>query len=179
MRRLLIWVGLPVGLAAVAIGLALFEPWRLFTSSHLDEPVPQAVTSPIETPTPTVSTGTPTSSAPSGPVVLAEGTFVSQEHDTAGTARVLELTDGSRVLRLEGFVTSDGPDVHVWLSDAPAGGEWDIYDDGRYVALGEIKATEGNHNYVIPPDADLTGLRSAVIWCDRFNVAFGSAPLAL
>jgi hypothetical protein len=180
MRRLLIWVGLPVGLAAVAVGLALFEPWRLFTSSRLDEPVPQAAASPIATPTETPSSAPSTvPSTPAGPVVLAEGTFVSQEHDTAGTARVLELTDGSRVLRLEGFSTSDGPDVHVWLSDAPAGGEWDIYDDGRYVALGEIKATAGNHNYVIPPDADLTGLQSAVIWCDRFNVAFGSAPLAL
>jgi hypothetical protein len=69
--------------------------------------------------------------------------------------------------------------VHVWLSDATAGGDWHSYDDGRYVPLGEIKATDGNHNYTIPADADLDGLRSAVIWCDRFNVAFGSAPLAL
>lgn len=104
---------------------------------------------------------------------------MSQEHDTAGTARVLKLPDGGRVLRLEGFSTSDGPDVHVWLSDATAGGEWGKYDDGRYVPLGEIKATEGNHNYTIAPDADLAGMNSVVIWCDRFNVAFGSAPVSL
>jgi Electron transfer DM13 len=175
MRRLLIRVGLPVGLAALVIGLALFEPWRAFTSSHLDEPAPAAAPQTTGIPT----TATPTTATPATPAVLAEGAFVSQEHETAGTARVLELPDGSRVLRLEGFSTSDGPDVHVWLSTAEAGGEWASYDDGRYVPLGEIKATEGNHNYVIPADADLTGLRSAVIWCDRFNVAFGSAPLAL
>jgi hypothetical protein len=159
MRRLLArrvtWIVLAVVVAVLAAGLAWFEPWRAFTSSHLDEPVPVAA----ET--------------------LDEGMFVSQEHDTAGTARVLALPDGSRVLRLEGFSTSDGPDVHVWLSEAETGGEWDSYDDGRFVPLGELRATDGNHNYVIPADAGLVGLRSAVIWCDRFNVAFGSAPLAV
>jgi hypothetical protein len=175
MRRLLIWVGVPVALIGLGVGLAVFEPWRAFTSSHLDEPVP--VAAPVSTTA--TSTSASTTTPPPQPVVLAEGAFVSQEHDTSGTARVLELPDGSRVLRLEGFATSDGPDVHVWLSDATAGGDWGSYDDGRYVPLGEIKATEGNHNYAIPAGADLTGLRSAVIWCDRFDVAFGSAALAL
>jgi hypothetical protein len=170
------WVVLTVAVAGLVVGLALFEPWRAFTSSHLDEPVPVAAT-PKDASVPTSEQETP--QPPPGPEVLAEGTFVSQEHDTSGTARVLLLEDGSRILRLEGFSTSDGPDVHVWLSTATAGGDWSKYDDDRYVALGEIKATDGNHNYVIPPDADLAGLRSAVIWCDRFNVAFGSAALAL
>lgn len=180
MRRLRVqpvtWVGLAVMAVGLVVGLALFEPWRAFTSSYLDESVPVAAS----VPTASTSTAGPTSTtAPAEPVVLAEGAFVSQEHDTAGTARVLALPDGSRILRLEGFSTSDGPDVHVWLSDAAADGEWAAYDDGRYVPLGMIKATDGNHNYVIPAEADLTGLRSVVIWCDRFNVAFGSAPLAL
>jgi hypothetical protein len=185
MRRLLIWVGLPVLAVGLVVGLAAFEPWRAFTSSYVDESIPVAdvrtatptTTSPA--PTTTAETSTETTVTPPQPVVVAEGAFVSQEHDTSGTARVIELPDGSRLLRLEGFSTSDGPDVHVWLSDAAAGGDWNSYDDGRFVQLGEIKATDGNHNYVIPADADLTGLRSAVIWCDRFNVAFGSAPLAL
>jgi hypothetical protein len=197
MRRLLdkpiTWIFLALAVAGLVVGLALFEPWRAFTSSHLDEPVPVAAdvtesapssTAPEPAPTSAPAASAPTSAAtpsptPAAPEVLAEGRFVSQEHETAGTARVLRLPDGERVLRLEGFTTSDGPDVHVWLSSAAAGGAWDSYDDGRYVALGEIKATEGNHNYVIPADADLGGLRSAVIWCDRFNVAFGSAALAL
>jgi len=179
MRRLfhrpVTWVALVLAVAGLAVGLALFEPWRALTSSRLDEPAPMAAE-----PTASVSSvsSAPTPSTPT-PTVVAQGRFVSQEHDTAGTAKVLDLGDGSRILRLESFTTSDGPDVHVWLSDASAGGEWSTYDDGRYVALGEIKATDGNHNYVIPADADLTGLNSVVIWCDRFNVAFGSAPLEL
>ncbi|GAB3444621.1 DM13 domain-containing protein [Actinophytocola sediminis] len=169
------WVVVAVVVVGLGVGLALFEPWRAFTSSHLDEPAPVAAPVAAQTDTSSPTTTPP----PPQPAVLAEGAFTSQEHETAGTARVLELPDGTRVLRLEDFATSDGPDVHVWLSDATAGGELGKYDDGRFVALGEIKATEGSHNYDIPADADLDGLRSVVIWCDRFNVAFGSAPLAL
>jgi Electron transfer DM13 len=176
MRRLLrkpvTWVVLLVVVAGAAAALALFEPWRVFTSSRVDEPDPVAAASAApEGP----ESGT---AAPDRPEVLAEGRFVSQEHDTSGMARIVELPDGKRILRLAGFSTSDGPDVHVWLSAAKADGDWHAADDGEYVALGELKATDGNHNYAIPADAKLDGLRSAVIWCDRFDVAFGSAPLS-
>jgi uncharacterized protein (DUF736 family) len=170
-RKPLTWVIVVVAVAGLAVGLALFEPWRAFTHSEVDEALPVAVAAPESAP--------PTSAAPAGPVVLTQGAFVTQEHDTTGTAKILRLADGRRILRLERFSTSDGPDVHVWLSTANAGADWHAYDDGRYVALGELKATDGNHNYAIPATANLDGLRSAVIWCDRFNVAFGSAPLAL
>jgi hypothetical protein len=182
MRRLLrkpvTWVVLVVVVAGAATALALFEPWRLFTSSRVDEPDPVAAAAeagPGETGEP----GTPESGAPAKPQILSEGRFVSQEHDTSGMARVVELPNGERILRLADFSTSDGPDVHVWLSAAKSGGDWHAADDGKHVALGELKATDGNHNYAIPADAKLDGLRSVVIWCDRFDVAFGSAPLAL
>ena len=182
MRRLLrkpvTWIALTIAMVGLVVGLALFEPWRAFTSSRVDEPLPVAV-SDDTTSTPPAPSSESDAPKPAGPEVLAEGEFVSQEHDTAGTARVLRLAGGERILRLEGFSTSDGPDVHVWLSDAAAGGNWAKYDDGRFVPLGEIKATDGNHNYAIPAEADLGGLNSVVIWCDRFNVAFGSAALDL
>ncbi|MGH3876104.1 MAG: DM13 domain-containing protein [Actinophytocola sp.] len=175
MRRLLrkpvTWVVLAVLTVGLVVGLALFEPWRAFTTSHVDEALPA--------PPAAAPAADDAPAAPAGPAELAEGAFVNGEHDTSGTARVLELPDGERILRLEGFSTSDGPDVRVWLSDTKAGADWGAFDDGRVVQLGELKATDGNHNYAIPAGADLEGLRSAVIWCDRFNVAFGSAPLAL
>ena len=110
--------------------------------------------------------------------VLSEGGFVDGEHATSGTARVLALADGTRILRLEGFTTSDGPDVDVWLTDQPSGdADWHRYDDGRYVPLGDLKGTDGNQNYVIPVGTELSGLASVVIWCNRFDVAFGTAPI--
>lgn len=183
LRRPVTWAVLSVLLAGLIVGLVLFEPWRAFTRSHVDEAVPVAagpqVEQPAEQPAEAPRNATPEPKQPPEPEVLSEGAFVDGEHATAGTARVLRLADGSRVLRLENFSTSDGPDVHVWLTDQVAGGEWGSFDDGRYVKLGEMKATDGNQNYAIPASADLDGLRSAVIWCDRFNVAFGSAPLML
>ena len=71
---------------------------------------------------------------------------------------MLELGDGRRFVRFEDLATSDGPDLHVWVTDQPSGGEWGSYDDGRYVRLGELKATHGNQNYEVPGDADLAGI---------------------
>ncbi len=110
---------------------------------------------------------------------LAAGPFEDAEYATSGTASVIELADGSRFVRLEDFSTSDGPDVFVGLSNSPSGGAWGSYDDVRYVQLGALKATNGNQNYEIPPDVDLAGFESVVIWCDRFDVAFGTAPVSL
>ncbi|MBM7771121.1 hypothetical protein JOD54_001325 [Actinokineospora baliensis] len=176
LRRKLLWGGMVAVVLVAGVGLWLFQPWKLFTRSTLDEALP--FTPPAASTTTSTSEVSVVPTTPTGPKVLAEGAFVSQEHPTKGTARVLEQ-DGTRVLRLEGFSTSDGPDVHVWLSVTPAAADWHAYNDTRHVALGKLKATDGNHNYAIPADADLAGLQSAVIWCDRFNVAFGSAPLAL
>jgi hypothetical protein len=96
---------------------------------------------------------------------------------TTGTASVVRLPDGSRILRLEVLDTSDGPDLEVWLSDAPvpegpAG--WHLFDDGHYSSLGELNGNHGNHgnqNHMIPANLDLAGLRSVSIWCNRFNVS--------
>jgi len=176
------WLAVVGGVVAVvlAVGLALFQPWHLWQDSYIDEAVP--------TPTGAASSdGAPGSantqgaekSAPEEPTVLAMGDFVDGEHHAEGVAKVLELSDGSRFVRLENLVTSEGPDVHIWLTDQPSGGSWGSYDDGRYVRLGELKADHGNQNYRIPADADITGMRSVVIWCDAFNVAFGTAPVEL
>jgi hypothetical protein len=170
-RRLVIWVLLSVLMVLVGVGLWAFQPWRLFTHSTVSEALPPPAPGAPAVP------GAP--AEPSGPRVLAEGQFVTQEHETTGLAQMIELPDGARYVRLEGLSTSDGPDLHVWLTDQTAGGQWGKYDDGRYLALGKLKATGGNHNYAISADADLAGFTSVVIWCDRFNVAFGSAPLAL
>jgi hypothetical protein len=180
------WVLAVALAAALAIGAWAFEPWRLFTSSELTEAAPSS--SPSSSPDSPSSAAessagggseSPSPEPPPGDQVLATGRFEDAEHATSGSVRVLELVDGTRFVRLEGLATSDGPDLHVWLSDRPSGGDWGSYDDGRWVALGELKATHGDHNYEIPASARIAGMRSVVIWCDRFDVAFGSAPVEL
>ncbi|MEU8104910.1 DM13 domain-containing protein [Nonomuraea muscovyensis] len=169
------------GLATLAFAVAmyLFQPWRLFTTVTVDEALPTVSSAPDVRP----RAGTATPPAPSasassqGVEELATGAFVTHEHATTGTARVLKLPDGTRVLRVENLKTSDGPDLRVWLSDQPVTKSWFNLDDGRHLELGHLKGNRGNANYAIPADADLGTLTSVTIWCKRFSVSFGAAAL--
>ncbi|MFI7000992.1 DM13 domain-containing protein [Nocardia sp. NPDC050175] len=146
----------------LGVGLALAQPWRLFTNNTVIEAAPTAP------------------GAPADPRTIATGTLISHEHDTAGTVRILQLPDGSRVLRLEDLDTSDGPDLHVWLTNAEviAGkAGWFVFDDAQHTDLGSLKGNKGRQNYPIPADTDLTALTSVTIWCQRFHVSFGAAQL--
>ncbi|MFM1917281.1 MAG: hypothetical protein RJB01_796 [Actinomycetota bacterium] len=177
-----------VGGILFAVGLYVFQPWKLFTTVEVYEAVPtsaEEVLNPV-TEEPAVEESTEEASiveepaAPAEPVVLEEGTFISHEHSTSGTVKILELPDGSRVLRLENLETSDGPQLEVWLTDAPVidGVDgWGVFDDGKYVSLGALKGNVGDQNYMIPDDVNLDDFSSVSIWCARFNVSFGAAEL--
>lgn len=110
-------------------------------------------------------------------VTLVSGEFMSRSHHTEG--RALVLNDGSeqRFLRFENFRTDNGPDVNVWLSSAPPDAPArDFLND--WVDLGDLKGNVGAQNYEIPPGLDLDHYSTVVVWCVRFSVAFGTAPLA-
>ncbi|GAA5156330.1 DM13 domain-containing protein [Nocardioides marinquilinus] len=189
------WIVGALALVVIGVGLWAFEPWRLWTSSTTDEAIPGVED--VDADTSVLDVAETTDARPGGGTtrerdarpseepsqqprltVLGSGEFEDAEHETTGLAVVVEAADGSRFVRLEDLASSDGPDLHVALSDAPSGGDWGSYDDGRYVGLGELKATHGNQNYEIPDDVDLDGLTTVVVWCDRFNVAFGTADVA-
>ena len=164
------WIKVSV-ISLILVLLALlfwwFQPWRLVTKSEISEPLSSAQSVSGEV-------------TAEGPTQLYTGTFISHEHQTVGAAKVVELADGSRILRLEGFETSDGPDLEVWLAEAPVitGYDgWFVADDQRYVSLGKLKGTSGEQNYEIPQGLDLDVYSSAVIWCARFAVSFGAAEL--
>jgi hypothetical protein len=190
-------IGLGVGgvlLVVVVVGLLIFQPWLLWVDEKVDEDLPDAVeatdTAGLDGPVdPSSSSGDagdgPTGSQAPAWTQLAAGDFIDAEHGTSGTARIVRAADGSRQLWLEGLDTSNGPDLHVWITDRPSGGDcegcddsWGIYDDGAYLRLGELKGNQGDQRYEIPGDADLSEMSSVVIWCDRFNVAFGTAAIA-
>ncbi|GIH93827.1 DM13 domain-containing protein [Planobispora siamensis] len=184
LRHPISWVILGAGAVAVAVALYLFQPWRLFTTVEVNEAPPVAAGSTQAPGTAGDGTGEGAQGGSEGKAgktkVLATGTFISHEHDTSGKARLLELADGSRVLRIEDLDTSDGPDLRVWLSDQPVkeGTDgWFNLDDGKHLELGELKGNKGDANYAVPADADLEALKSVTIWCKRFSVSFGAATL--
>jgi len=165
---------------AVVGGFALywFAPWNLFIDRRVDEALPgapeqvAAATGPAEGPA-----APPAEQGSDRPMTLAQGSFASLEHTTTGTALVIELEDGRRFLRLDGLETSSGPDLRVILTDQPLSDDWDVWDDGELVDLGPLKGNIGSSNYEIPTSVDLGDFVTAVIWCRRFSVGFGVAPL--
>lgn len=182
-----------VAAVGLAIGLMVFKPWLLFVDVRVDEQLPIVASAPAQaeptppTPTPgtattgTTSIATPTAaSTPAGPVQLAMGTLISHEHTTTGTVRIIQQPDGARVLTLENLDTSNGPDVHVWLSAAhvvegTAG--WFTAGSADYYDLGMIKGNQGNQVYQIPAGVDLAKYPAVDLWCVQFSVSFGAAEL--
>jgi hypothetical protein len=117
-----------------------------------------------------------TTTVPAGPVNLGTGSFVSRNHPSSGTVRLLELADGRRFVRLEGFETDNGPDLDVDLSTNPAAGPEGAFDDD-FADLGRLQGNIGDQNYEIPSDIDPARYASVVIGCDRFDAAFSAADL--
>ena len=168
----------------IAFVLYWFAPWNLFVDRRVDEAIPIAPRVVADDATADEDAGTAAGVADSDedaersePVTLASGEFRSLEHGTTGAAVVLEIEDGSRFLRLEGLETSNGPDLRVILTDQPMSKDWHVWDDGEYLDLGALKGNVGSSTYAIPNDLDLAGFETAVIWCRRFSVGFGVAPL--
>jgi hypothetical protein len=150
-----------------AVGWYLFRPELLFVRTRVNESLPAATTQPVAR----------ASAGATVPAVLLTGRFRSVAHETKGSATIHQLPDGKRVLRLTEFVTSNGPDVRVYLVAAPDASDNETVKKAGFVELGKLKGTEGNQNYDVPADLDLAKYRAATIWCKRFSVNFGTAPL--
>jgi len=182
-RRRWPWLAVAIAGGVVAFVLFWFQPQKLFIDERVSEPIP-TVTVPTTLPVPAAgagagaSTTTTTAAAPTEPVELARGEFVSRDHGTTGVARVLELADGRRIVRLEGLDTSNGPDLYLYLTANPAAGGEGAFDDD-YVDLGRLQGNQGDQNYDLPEDTDLRRYGTVLIWCDRFDSAFGAADLTV
>jgi hypothetical protein len=106
---------------------------------------------------------------------LRTGSFVGVGdgiHNAEGIAKLIPLLqDGSNILRLENLQVTNGPDLYVYLATDKSASD--------FVSLGKLKANNGNQNYNIPSQTDLTKYDTVIIWCRPFSVLFGSAELAL
>lgn len=148
----------------VAIGIvSAFALSPYFTESTIDEALP---TGAIIQPT--------TEEAMTEEIHTSyAGTFIGvgdEIHDAEGDAYTILLEDGSNVLRLENFKSTNGPDLYVYLSTDENASE--------FINLGKLKANNGNQNYEIPDDAIFEKYNKVLIWCKAFGVLFGSAELS-
>lgn len=133
-----------------------FRPERLFINQKVNEQFPTAAAASSK---------------------LASGEFRSGAHETKGNAAVFQLADGKKTLRLSQFTTSNGPDLHVYLVAADDIKDSEMVTKAGFVDLGSLKGNIGDQNYDLPANTDLGKYRAVTIWCKRFSVNFGTAPL--
>jgi hypothetical protein len=113
----------------------------------------------------------------SEPTISLSGNFVGAGdgiHNAEGIGKVITINDGQtdhRILRLESFRSTNGPDLYVYLSKDPRS-----ISEG-FVNLGRLKGNIGNLNYHIPDDVNLSEYGYVLIWCKQFSVLFGYAHL--
>jgi len=151
------FVILAMVIAAGLVAWYAFRPERLLVSQTVNEAFPEGQAGSAQT--------------------LASGTFHSVLHPTEGTATIYRFRDGSRVLRLTNFKTSNGPDVHVYMVAADDAKDHATVLRAGFIDLGVIKGNIGDQNYTLGSDVDLSKYRTVSVWCKRFSVNFGAAPL--
>jgi hypothetical protein len=108
------------------------------------------------------------------PDALRTGSFVGVGdgiHNAEGMAKIIPLQDGSNILRLEDLRVTNGPDLYVYLATDKSSSD--------FVNVGKLKANNGNQNYDVPTETDLTKYNTVLIWCRPFSVLFGSAELEI
>ncbi|MFZ0293253.1 MAG: DM13 domain-containing protein [Candidatus Sulfotelmatobacter sp.] len=149
---------IPIVAVAVLLAWYAFRPERLVVNQRVDEAMPAA------------QGGSP-------PQRVVSGQFYSVLHPTAGNATIYQMGDGSRVLRLTNFKTSNGPDVHVYMVAADDAKDVATVQQAGFIDLGVIKGNVGDQNYELRPEVDLSKYRALSIWCKRFSVNFGAARL--
>lgn len=159
-----IWIAAAV---IVCAGWYFFRPEKAFTSREVDEPLPGAGAAGV----------TPMLRDTLALQPVLRGHFHDVAHGTAGTATVYRRPNGSHLLRLENFHTSDGPDVRVYLVATTDANDAETVKRAGFIELGVLKGTDGSQNYEIPRVDHFERYRAVTIWCKRFSVNFGTAPL--
>lgn len=91
-------------------------------------------------------------------------------HPASGTVRIVQGTDET-IVRYENYRTINGPDLKVYLAK-------DL-EAKEYVDLGPLKGTEGNINYSVPKNVDVSEYRYVLTWCEDFSVLFNSAEISV
>jgi hypothetical protein len=143
-----------VGVVALAVAWYAFRPELLFINHTVSEEFPG---------------GAAVASIEKGPMVVTKGDFKGLAHDTKGLAAIYQLPDGKRTLRLTAFETSNGPDVHVYLTAAEVEKGSDAIKAAGFIDLGSMKGNKGDQNYDIPADVDLSKYKGKVVLLDFWS----------
>ncbi len=112
------------------------------------------------------------------PFVILAGDFTTIDsiHQATGTASIFQVGETRRVLRLDPFRVTNGPDLHVLLSrvDRPRTST-EAYSGSQ--DLGPLAGSDIAQNFEIPPGTSLDTYRSVVIYSLSLQIVYSTATL--
>jgi hypothetical protein len=111
------------------------------------------------------------------PKVLVVGKFHQVAHKGEGTAAIYLLRGGRRVLRLTEFRTASRSDLLVYLISAPDAMENETVKHSEVFSFGSLHNNEGDQEYPVPDELDLTRYHAVTVWSPKYEVNFTTAPL--
>ncbi len=91
------------------------------------------------------------------------------DHSTQGTASVVKTADGYAIVLGDDFVFDGAPDPKVALGK---NGEYD-----PSTLLAPLQSDSGMQTFVIPDSIDVADFNEVYIWCEKYSVGLGVAPL--
>lgn len=109
--------------------------------------------------------------------IIGTATMYNVDKVGEGTARIYELPNGSRVIRLESFFVTVNSDLEIRLSELAAPKTTPEVENAPFKVVAPLKATVGTMNYDVPPDVDVSRYRSIVIWCEITRNAYAAASI--
>lgn len=117
---------------------------------------------PVDTPIP-----------PAELTVLRMANFTGYAHSLSGKAVVYERTGGGRIISLENFTMTSGPDVFVLFSRS------NVYSKANTVAVSMVRGSYQNATvqYELPESIDLTTHPFVLVYCVQFSQLFGVADV--
>lgn len=110
--------------------------------------------------------------SPSDTTAMLEygGTFSSGPSGTVSGQAKIYVKEGKYILALENFVTTNGPDLKVYISQEKF--------PENFIKLGDLQSTNGNQLYDIPGKPDFSLYKYALIHCEKYNHLYGFAELS-
>ncbi len=112
------------------------------------------------------------------PFVILAGDFttIDATHQGTGTASIYQVGETQRVLRLDPFAVTSGPDLRVLLSTHPAPRTSTEALVGS-IDLGPLRSATAAQNFEIPAGTSMDQYRSVVIYSLSFNIVYSTATL--
>jgi hypothetical protein len=100
---------------------------------------------------------------------INNGVFMNGPYGRVSGRSTIYIKDGRFILALQDMMITNGPDLHVYLSQE--------IQPANFIDLGSLQSIKGNQLYDIPGRPDFSLYRYALIHCKKYNHLFGSAKL--